>query len=155
MFLVSKRFLILPPNSAGTSPNLPKPVYLNLPPPNVRSRGPFTPTTEPLETTPRTSPHPAVTALVPRNQDRRHRTMGQINQKPRCKYWATRSSVCLLARTAHSFVYSTLLALLAHSAALTRSLARSLCSLPCSCESDWLFILVFFSILAHSAPAGK
>ena len=43
---------------------------------------------------------------------------------------------CPLARTAHSFACSALLALLARSAALTRSLARSLCSLPRSWESE-------------------
>ena len=41
-------------------------------------------------------------------------------------YWATRSSICMLARTAHSFACSTLLASLARSAALICSIACSL-----------------------------
>ena len=52
--------------------------------------------------------------------------MGQNNQKPRIKYWATRSSVPLFASTAHSLACSAQFALLA----LTRLLARSLPSLP-------------------------
>ena len=40
----------------------------------------------------------------------RKRTMGQIRQEPKCKYWAT--------RTAHSFACSALLASLVRSAAL-------------------------------------
>ena len=51
-------------------------------------------------------------------------------QESRRKYWATRSSVRSFARTAHSFACSGLLASLAPSAALTHSLARSLCFLP-------------------------
>merc|ERR1719259_67793 len=51
-----------------------------------------------------------------------HRIMVQNNQKSRGKYWATRSSVRSFARTAHSFACSGLLASLAPSAALTRSL---------------------------------
>ena len=47
-------------------------------------------------------------------------TVGQINHEYRLKYWATRS----FARTAHSFACSGLLASLAPSAALTRSLAH-------------------------------
>ena len=50
-------------------------------------------------------------------------TVGQNNQESRRKHWATRSSVCSFARTACSFACSALLALLARSAALTRSLA--------------------------------
>ena len=42
------------------------------------------------------------------------------------EYWAIRSSVYSFARTAHSFACSALLASLARSAALIRSLARSL-----------------------------
>ena len=60
------------------------------------------------------------------------RTVGQIDQKPRRRYWASRS----FARTAHLFARSRLLALLAPSAALTRSLARSLRSLSHSWESE-------------------
>ena len=52
--------------------------------------------------------------------------MVENNQKSRSKYWATRSSVCLFAHTAHSFACSELLASLARFAALTRLLARSL-----------------------------
>ena len=59
-------------------------------------------------------------------------------QESRRKYWATRSSVRLFARTAHSFACSGLLASLAPSAELTRSLARSLRSLPRSWESESL-----------------
>ena len=44
----------------------------------------------------------------------------------RVEYWAIRSSVCSITRTAHSFACSALLASLARSAALIRSLARSL-----------------------------
>ena len=55
-----------------------------------------------------------------------HCTVGQINQKPRQKYWATRSSICLFACTTHSFACSALLALLTCSVALTCSLAHSL-----------------------------
>ena len=50
-------------------------------------------------------------------------TMGQNSQESGRKYWATRSSVRSLARTGHSFACSGLLASLAPSAALTRSLA--------------------------------
>ena len=57
-------------------------------------------------------------------------TVGQNNEESRLKYWATRSSLHSFARTTHSIACSTLLALLARSAALTRSLAHSLCSLP-------------------------
>ena len=46
-------------------------------------------------------------------------TVSQNNQKSSLQYFATRSSVCSFARTAHSFACSTLLALLAHSAAFT------------------------------------
>ena len=68
-----------------------------------------------------------------------HSTEGQNIQKPRCKHWVTRSSVRSFARlleTAHSFACFGLLALLAPSAALTRSLARSLRSLPRSWDSE-------------------
>ena len=51
--------------------------------------------------------------------------VGQIKQEPRRRYWAIRWLNALLDS-------------LARSAALTRSLARSLCSLPRSWESDWL-----------------
>ena len=81
-------------------------------------------------------------------------TEGQNNQKYRLKYWATRLSVCLFActahsfaRTAHSFARSGLLALLAPSAALTRSLARSL---PRSWDSEF-FMSQIDLILSHSA----
>ena len=62
-------------------------------------------------------------------------TVGQINQKYRLKYWATRSSVRSFARSAHSFACFALLALLARSATLT-SHARSLTSLPGSWDSE-------------------
>ena len=51
--------------------------------------------------------------------------VGQINPKPRRKYWAT-----------HSFAYSAPLASFARSAELTRSLACSFCALPRSWDSD-------------------
>ena len=75
-------------------------------------------------------------------------TVGQNNLVYRLKYWATRS----FARTAHSFACSAVLALLARSASLTHSLARSLRSLPHSWDSGWLDgnLLYLFSILAHS-----
>ena len=63
-----------------------------------------------------------------------HRTMVWNTQEKRRKYWATRSSVRSFVRTTHSFARSGLLASLALSAALTRLLARSLCSLPRSWE---------------------
>ena len=81
------------------------------------------------------------------------RTVVRNKQNSRRKYWVTRSSVRSFARTAHSFACSGLLASLMPSAALTRSLARSLRSLPRSWEKwmiGWLFVLCF-SILAHSA----
>ena len=75
------------------------------------------------------------------------RTVGQINQETRCKYWATRSFVRSFARTAHSFACSGLLASLAPSAALTRSLA---CSLHSLARSIAIYsILCIFSILDH------
>ena len=52
--------------------------------------------------------------------------MGQNNKESRLQFWAIRSSVCSFARTAHSFACSAMLASLARSAALTRSLAHSL-----------------------------
>ena len=61
-------------------------------------------------------------------------TVGQINQEYRLQYWATRSSIRSFPCTAHTFACSRLLALPAPSAALTRSLARSFCSLPRSWE---------------------
>ena len=81
-----------------------------------------------------------------------HTTVGQINKKPRCKYWATHSSVRSFTRTAHSFACSTLLASLARSAALTYSLAHFAHSLPCGKVNDQIAIhSVFFSVLDHSA----
>ena len=75
-----------------------------------------------------------------------HLTVGQNNQESRQKYWATRSSVRLFARTAHLFACSALCC-----AALTCSLACSLRSLPHSRESEWLdgFFLCF---LFHFVP---
>ena len=73
-------------------------------------------------------------------------TVGQNNQEYRLKYWATHSSVYLFTSTAHSFACSALLALLARSAVLTRSLT-SLTDV-----NDWMTMLsVFFSVLDHSA----
>ena len=59
-------------------------------------------------------------------------TVGQNNKKYRLQYWATCSSAC-----------SALFVLLVHSAELTRSVACSLCSLPCLWESGY-FLCVFF-----------
>ena len=55
-------------------------------------------------------------------------TMGQINQEPRCKYWATHSSAHSFARTAHSLACSALFTSLARCAhfARTTHLAHSL-----------------------------
>ena len=66
------------------------------------------------------------------DDERGRRTVVWINQEYRRKYWATRSSVHSFTRTAHLFACSGLLALLAPSAALICSLARSLSySLAC------------------------
>ena len=73
-----------------------------------------------------------------------------LDTRYRLKYWATRSSVRSFARTAHSFACSGLLALLAPSAALTCSLARSLCALPRSWESE-LLMSQNDLVLSHSA----
>ena len=62
-------------------------------------------------------PHTGVFLVLPH-----HLTVGQNNQKYRLKYWVPRSSVCSIARNAHSFACSALLALLARSTAITRSL---------------------------------
>ena len=77
-------------------------------------------------------------------------TMVDNSQEYRLYYWATHSSVCLFARTAHSFASSGLLALLAPSAALTRSLVPSLRSLPRSWESEFLMSQNDL-VLSHSA----
>ena len=62
-------------------------------------------------------------------------TMVQSNQESRHKYWATRSSVCLFACTAHSPTCCALLASLTRSATLSHSFAHSLThSLPSSWE---------------------
>jgi hypothetical protein len=76
-----------------------------------------------------------------------HSTVVWNKQESRRKYWATRSSVRSFARTAHSFACSGLLASLAPSAALTRSLARSLRSLPRSWDSELLdgYLICVFS----------
>ena len=71
------------------------------------------------------------------------RTLVQNNQEYRLKYWATRSSICSFACTAHLFACSSQLASLTGCAALTRLLARSLCH---SLDSKWLFFLFFFSV---------
>ena len=79
-------------------------------------------------------------------EEREEDTMVENSQKYRLQYWATRSSVRSFTRIAHSFACSGLLASLAPSAALTRSLARSLRSLPRSWESELLdgdFVCVF------------
>ena len=78
--------------------------------------------------------------------------MGQNSQELGRKYWATCSSVCSFARTTHSFACFKLLASLAPSAALTRSLAHFAHSLARGTVNDWMAILsVFFPIFDHSA----
>ena len=66
-----------------------------------------------------------------------HLTVVQKNQESRLQYWVTRSSVRSFACTAHSLACLGLLASLAPSAVLTRPLACSLLSLPCSWESEF------------------
>ena len=63
-------------------------------------------------------------ALGPTRASILHDSVDQINQKPRRKYWATRSSARSFARTAHLFACSALLA------ARTHLLTRSLRSFP-------------------------
>ena len=73
-----------------------------------------------------------------------------INPESRRKYLATRSSIRLYAHTADSFACSRLLALLTPSAALTRSLARSLRSLPRLWDSEF-FMSQNDLVLSHRA----
>ena len=80
-------------------------------------------------------------------------TVGQNSQELGREYWATRVSVRSFARTAH-FACSGLLASLLPSAALTRSLTRSLRSLPRSWESEFLTSQNDL-VLSHSALADK
>ena len=78
-------------------------------------------------------------------------SVGQINQEYTLKCWATRSSVRLIARTAHSCTCFSLLALLACCAALPRSLADFAHSRARWTVKDLIAIFsVFFSILANS-----
>ena len=66
---------------------------------------------------------------LPSNQPTNQRTSVRMTVKSinrRVDYWAICSSVRLFTRTAHSFACFALLASLARSAALIRSLARSL-----------------------------
>ena len=65
-------------------------------------------------------------------------TVDETRKEHRCKCWTTCSSIRSFARTAHSFTCSGQLASLAPSAALTRSLPRSLRSLPRWWESGFL-----------------
>ena len=83
-------------------------------------------------------------------------TMVENRKERRCKYWATRSSFRSFARTAHSFACSGLLALLARSAALTRSLAHFAHSLARGTVNDCMAILsVFFPVFDHSVMVQK
>ena len=75
----------------------------------------------------------------------RESTVVQNNQEYRLKYWATRSSNRLFARTAHPFACFALLASLACFAALNHSLTRSLRSLPRSRLDGYLFCVFFCS----------
>ena len=87
------------------------------------------------------SPTIATTSLWARSTKRR-----TINHQPD---ESTGPLTRPFTRTAHSFACSGLLASLARSAALTRLLACSLCSLPH--WNDWMAIYsVFSSFLAHS-----
>ena len=79
------------------------------------------------------------------------RTVVWNKQESRHKYWATRSSICSFACTAHSFACSGLLASLAPTATLTRSLACSLRSLPRSLEREFLMSQNDL-VLSHSTP---
>ena len=79
--------------------------------------------------------------------------MVQINQKLRCTYWATRSSVRSFTRTAHSSACSALLASLAPSAALTHSLAHFVHSLARGKVNDWMFHNDL--VLSHSAALAS
>ena len=64
-------------------------------------------------------------------------TVGENNQESRCKYWATRSSVRLFARTTHSFACSlTSLHSLAPLHSLVCSLPHLTCSLACGTVID-------------------
>ena len=89
--------------------------------------------------------------LKPPARSHRLRTVGQNKQEYRLEYWATRSFVCSFARTAHSFACSGLLASLVPSVVLTRSLARSFCSLSRSWDSEWLDGYLF-CVLFYSGP---
>ena len=85
-----------------------------------------------------------------------HDTVGQNNQESRLQYWATCSSICSFARTAHSIACSALLVYSFCSRAPLRSLVRLLAhfthSLPRGTVNDKMAIYpVFFSILDHSA----
>ena len=80
--------------------------------------------------------HEKVRPSVIPSQISQSSTMVENSQDYRLYYWATRSSVRSFARTAHSLACSGLFASLAPSAALTRSLARSLHSLPRSWDSE-------------------
>ena len=65
-------------------------------------------------------------------------TVGQIHQEPRCKYWATHSSICLFARTIHSFACSALLILLTRALRCTHSFVGSLSSLTPLLVEQWM-----------------
>ena len=83
-----------------------------------------------------------------------HFTMGQNNQELRLKYWATRSSNRLFARTTHLLSYSTLLALLACSIALTRSLAHFAHSLARGKVNDYMAIYSVFFLFSTIVKRG-
>ena len=78
----------------------------------------------------------------------------QSSHELRCKYWATRSSVCSFARIPQEFACSVLLASLVRSAALIPLFACSLLSSWNNELWDGYFFCVFFSILDHSAHYG-
>ena len=85
------------------------------------------------------------------NHRKSYCTVGQNSQEYRQKYWATRSSIHLFARTAHSLTCSAPLALLRSLACLLAHFAHSFAR---GTVNDWMGIhSVFFSVLAHSVLA--
>ena len=82
-------------------------------------------------------------------------TVGQISKESSCKYWATRLVARSFTCTAHLFAWSTLLAYLARSAAVTCSLAHFPHSFACGTVNEKMDILsVFYPVLDHSVLVG-
>ena len=87
-------------------------------------------------------------------------TVVEKRKEHRCKYWATRSSVRLFARTAHSLACSGLLASLR---SLICSLAHFAHSLARGKVNDWMALLsvfflfstiVYFTLNVFSSPSA-